>query len=92
VRLVWTARAISDLIEVRAWVEKDNPQAAADLGHRILEASRKLVKNPEMGRRGSLPGIRELVISRTQYLIPCRVRTARIELLRVIHGRRQRPG
>jgi toxin ParE1/3/4 len=91
VRLVWTREAVRDLVEAREYVAKDNPSAAASLASRILLAARKLADHPEMGRRGRLAGTRELVIAGTPYLIPYRVQADRIELLRVLHGRRRYP-
>lgn len=90
-KLVWTTQAIRDLLEIRAYVERDNPKAASDLAKRIRRATARLARHPESGRRGKLAGIRELVIARTPYLVPYRLHGDRIELLRVLHGRRLSP-
>jgi toxin ParE1/3/4 len=42
--------------------------------------------HPRMGRLGRLSGTRELVISKTPYVVPYRVQGETIELLRVIHS------
>jgi len=91
VKIVWTFRAIRDLVDVRAYVERDNSRAAAELSRRILRATARLTKHPEIGRRGKLAGTCELIVARTPYLIPCRIRGARIEWLRVLHGMRRYP-
>lgn len=90
-KIVWTLQAIRNLIDVKAYVEKDNPKAAAELARRILRAIARLTKHPEIGRRGHLAGTRELIAARTPYAIPYRIRGARIELLRVLHGLRRYP-
>ncbi|MBI4168386.1 MAG: type II toxin-antitoxin system RelE/ParE family toxin [Acidobacteria bacterium] len=65
--------------------------AVAGLAKRIRRATARLARHPESGRRGKLPGIRALVIARAPYLAPYRVHGDRIELLRVLHGRRPSP-
>lgn len=90
-KLRWTKQAIEDLIEARSFIEEHNPKAAAELAKRILRAADRLLQNPNLGRKGRLLGTRELVVSKTAYLIPYRVHQNHIELLRVFHGRRQYP-
>jgi addiction module RelE/StbE family toxin len=91
VKLVWTEQAIQDLAVARAYVAKDNPGAAATVARRTLQATEKLFKHPEIGRKARLAGTRELVIPGTPYLIPYRIHGDRIELLRILHGRQQYP-
>lgn len=45
-----------------------------------------LIDRPEMGRAGRKPGTRELVISRTPFIVIYRLHGERIELLRLLHG------
>ena len=90
-KVVWTLQAVRDLAEARAYVERDNPKAAAELARRILQATARLTKHPEMGRRGKLPGTRELIVSRVPYVILYRIREGRIDLLRVLHAMRRYP-
>ena len=90
-KLAWTKQAVRDLVEDRAYVELDNPKAAAELARRIVKATEKLLRNPELGRRGRLQGTRELIIPKTPYLIAYRINGKRIELLRVLHSSRQYP-
>jgi toxin ParE1/3/4 len=52
---------------------------------------RLLVELPHRGRPGRWPGTRELVIPRTPYIVPYRVRGDFIEILRVFHGARRWP-
>lgn len=89
-RLVWTSKAVRDLAEIRTYVEQDRPRAAAHLARRIIEAVGRLEDQPLMGRKCMLPGIRELIVAGTPYIVPYRVRGETIELLRVLHGRRKR--
>ena len=90
-RIVWTHAAIRDLVQIRRYIERDNPLAASSVATRILKAVSQLAAHPQMGRLGRLSGTRELVISQTSYLIPYRLQGEVIELLRVIHSRQQWP-
>ena len=47
-----------------------------------------LAESPEMGRPGRVPGTRELVITRTPFIVPYRLRGQTIQILRVYHGAR----
>jgi toxin ParE1/3/4 len=95
VKLVWTKAAIRDLAQVRRHIAQDNPEAAASVASRILEAVGRLPRHPEMGRMGRVRGTRERVVTRTPCLIPYRIpyrsRPKVIELLRVLHGRQEWP-
>lgn len=90
-KLVWTRAAIRDLIEIRRYIGHDNPMAAQEVASRIVNAVNRLGKHPELGRIGRVPYTRELVVSGTPYLVPYRIRSKRIELLRVLHGRQEWP-
>ena len=83
--------ALADLVELRAYIAEDRPQAASAVARRILDAASHLERFPEMGRPGRVAGTRELVVNRTPYLVPYRIREDTIELLRVLHGARKWP-
>jgi toxin ParE1/3/4 len=89
-RVVWTARALRDLASLRAYIRQDNPAAERQV-ERILAAAARLAEFPETGRPGRRAGTRELVVSRTPYLVPYRVRGELVEVLRVLHGRQRWP-
>ena len=90
-QLVWTESAISDLISIRDYIERDNPEAAERVAISIINSVEKLETNPLIGRLGRVPGTRELVVTRFPYIIPYRVRGERVELLRVFHSRQEWP-
>ncbi|HUG25669.1 type II toxin-antitoxin system RelE/ParE family toxin, partial [Piscinibacter sp.] len=56
-----------------------------------LEAVSMLAEHPGIGRPGRLPGTRELVVLKTRYVVPYRVRGDTIEVLRVFHTSRKLP-
>lgn len=90
-RLIWTARAVQDLAELRAFISRDNPSAAATIAARISHAVGRLVEHPSLGRVGREPGTRELVISRTRYIVAYRIERDSVVLLGVVHGARRWP-
>jgi plasmid stabilization system protein ParE len=58
---------------------------------RVLEAVAQLAAQPGLGRPGRVHGTRELVVSKTRYIVPYRVRGDTVEILRVFHTSRQLP-
>jgi toxin ParE1/3/4 len=89
--LVWLQRAIQDRDAQLDYIAQDNPTAAVSQGDRIAEQIEILQQHPQMGRPGRKQGTRELVISRTPFIVVYRVKAKRIELLRVLHGAQQWP-
>ena len=89
--LVWLQRAIQDRDAQLDYIAQDTPTAAVSQGDRIAEQIEILQQHPQMGRPGRKQGTRELVISRTPFIVVYRVKAKRIELLRVLHGAQQWP-
>ena len=89
--LVWLQRAIQDRDAQLDYIAQDNPMAAVSQGDRIAEQIEILQQHPQMGRPGRKQGTRELVISRSPFIVVYRVKGMRIELLRVLHGAQQWP-
>ena len=90
--VVWSPEAIQDLTSLRSYIAEDNPAAAQRIVLRIVETVEQLLpNNPHMGRPGRVPGTRELVIARTPYIVPYRIRGRTLEILRVYHGARLWP-
>jgi toxin ParE1/3/4 len=90
-RIVWTAPALRDLRSARATIAAEQPDAAERQVVRVLNAVESLRRFPELGRPGRRPGTPELVVGRTPYLVPYRLRREVIEILRVLHGRQRWP-
>ena len=90
-KLLWTKSAVSDLRQIREFVENEDPEAANRLGLLILDSVEQLAQFPKSGRVGRLKGTRELVLPGTPYFIPYRCKKDSIQLLRVIHGREDYP-
>jgi len=90
-RVVWFKRAILDLIEVRDFIAQDSPNAARQVVQRIHKKVLLLSEQPNIGKVGRVANTRELIVDRTAYILPYRVRDNKIEILRVLHTSRQWP-
>jgi addiction module RelE/StbE family toxin len=89
VKIVWTKQAIADLNQAYAFVSAQSPEFVEDIIERIEKSLASLQSFPEMGRAGRINQTRELVVPKTPFILPYRVRNNRIEILGVMHGTRR---
>jgi toxin ParE1/3/4 len=90
--LVWSPESIHDLISLRAHIAEHDPAAAKRVALHILYCVEHLLsENPQLGNPGRVPGTRELVIPKTPYIVPYRIRGTTIEIARVYHSSRRWP-
>jgi toxin ParE1/3/4 len=73
------------------YIEADNPRAAVAIDMRISDRVRLLARLPRSGRRGRVEGTRELVITRTPYIVAYRIIGDTVRILRILHSSRQWP-
>jgi toxin ParE1/3/4 len=90
VEIVWSALARARLREIRAYVARDKPKAAERLAMRIVAVVEALRNHPYLGRAGAEPGIRELVIGGTPYIVLYRVQSRRVTIDTIWHGAQSR--
>jgi toxin ParE1/3/4 len=90
VEIVWSLRARVRLEEIRTFVARDKPDAAERLATRIVAIVELLKEHPYIGRAGTEPGVRELVVGGTPYLIFYRVRAKRVTITTIWHGAQSR--
>jgi toxin ParE1/3/4 len=90
VEIVWSALARTRLCEIRAYVARDKPKAAERLAMRIVAVVEALKNHPYLGRAGAEPGIRELVIGGTPYIVLYRVQSRRVTIDTIWHGAQSR--
>ena len=86
IEIVWSAQARARLQEIRAYVAKDKPEAAARLAVRIVAVVEALRHHPRLGRTGADPNVRELVIGGTPYVVLYRVSAKRVTISTIWHG------
>lgn len=90
-RVRWLRTALANLNAEAEYISQDSPAAAARTVAAIVNAVENLKRFPASGRPGRVPGTRELVVSGTPYIVPYRVRSDAVELLRIFHGARKWP-
>ncbi len=90
-RVRWLRRALRNLDDEAEYIARDDPDAAAQTVDRIATSVERLAIHPALGRTGRVPGTRELVVSATPYVVPYRVRSETVEILRIFHGARKWP-
>jgi toxin ParE1/3/4 len=91
VQVKWLRTALRNLDEEATFIAADDPRAAQLVVERVLNAVEMLASQPALGRPGRVSGTRELVVAKTRYLIPYRVRGNVVEVLRVFHTSRRVP-
>ena len=83
--------ALRNLDEEASFIAADDSAAARLAVDRILEAVGQLAQQPGLGRPGRVYGTRELMVSKTRYIVPYRVRGGTVQILRVFHTSRRLP-
>ena len=85
-------KALRNLDDEATFIAADDPVAARLVVQRVLDAVAQLSEHPGLGRPGRVPGTRELIVLKTRYLVPYRMRGNTLEILRVFHTSRRLPG
>jgi toxin ParE1/3/4 len=86
VEIVWSPLARTRLQEIRAYVAMDKPAAAEQLAIRIVAVVEALREHPYLGRAGAEPGIRELVIGGTPYVVLYRAHGKKVTISTIWRG------
>ena len=90
-RVRWLRKALRNLDDEATYVAADDTAAARLVVKRVLDAVAMLAEQPGLGRPGRVPGTRELIVPKTLYIVPYRVRGETVEVLRVFHTSRRLP-
>jgi toxin ParE1/3/4 len=91
VRVRWLRKALRNLDAEASFIATDDPIAARRVVMRVLAAVDLLAEQPSLGRPGRVPGTRELIVPKTRYIVPYRVRRDTVQILRVFHASRRLP-
>jgi len=86
----WSDEAQHDLADILAYIEQFSPQAAANLRATIEAGVERLSHMPLAFRQGRVAGTHEYV-AHPNYIVIYRVNTDTVEILNILHARRQYP-
>ena len=87
----WSHSARAGLLDIVRYLADKNPAAGERIVTRLLARATDLAANPLQGRPGRIAGTRELVVTGTPYLLVYRTGGAHVDILRVLHERRNWP-
>ncbi|RZL96482.1 MAG: type II toxin-antitoxin system RelE/ParE family toxin [Variovorax sp.] len=92
-RIEWSPLALDDRDRIFDYydIDQDNPRAAVMVDERIAQQIEVLIDHPEFGRPGRVNDTRELVISKSPYLVAYRILGDAVRILRVLHGKQLWP-
>ncbi len=83
--------ALADLAALQAHIAADDAHAARRVAQTIVTAAQRLAHLPRIGRPGRVAGTRELIVTRTPYIVPYRIVADEVQILRVYHAARRWP-
>ena len=86
VKVVWTTPAIRDVEAHVAYLDQVNPLAARELAITLFAVADSLSVMPNRGRRGRIPGTRELLAA-SPYVIVYEVRSDIVTIHHIWHGK-----
>jgi addiction module RelE/StbE family toxin len=87
----WTRPAAGDLRCIARYIRRDNPTAARNVATAIFNAGNSLNNSPERGRKGRIPGTRELVFPGWPYILVYEITEHTVQILRIYHGAQDWP-
>lgn len=88
-KIAWRAKARADIVALFDHITRESPAGAARVRNAILYSINFLADWPDMGRKGR-EGYRELVVSRTPYIVIYRRLPRRVVIHRVLHASQRR--
>jgi addiction module RelE/StbE family toxin len=91
-KILWQRQAITNLNDAREYIQAQNPEAARSIINRIEKVINQLQFFPMSGRPGRRSNTRELVVTRTPFIVVYRVSEDSLEILSLFHTSKQWPG
>lgn len=89
--IFWLASADTDLADITDYIGQRNIDAAERMWYRLRDCVLPLSEHPYLYRLSErVPGVREIV-AHPNYIILYRVTDTRIEIVNVLHTRREFP-
>jgi len=89
--IFWLETADADLAEITDYIGQYSPDAAERMWYRLRESVLPVSEHPYMYRMSErVPGLREIV-AHPNYIVLYRVTASRIEIVNIVHARREFP-
>ncbi len=89
-RVRWTLPRPNDLYRLVQHLHEDSPDAATNVAKILYDGCAGLGSFPFLGRKGKLPGTRELVFSKLPYIVVYEVQGEVVNLIRIYHAAQDR--
>jgi plasmid stabilization system protein ParE len=89
--LWWSTPATQQLAAAYEYIAADNESAARETINYIWDSVSILARHPYAGRKGRVPGTRELVIRGTPFIVAYRLQKNDVRILAVLHAAREWP-
>jgi toxin ParE1/3/4 len=87
----WSTPATQQLAAVHKYIAAEDEAAATEIANHIWDSVDMLARHPFAGRKGRVPGARELVISGTPFVVAYRIEKNEVRILAVMHAARKWP-
>jgi toxin ParE1/3/4 len=89
-KLIWNPEAREDVKEIVAYIAEQNPAAGLRMRQLFDDCAGQLPDHPFMYRPGRVSGTREAVVH-PNYILIYEVGIDAVEIMSVVHARRQYP-
>jgi addiction module RelE/StbE family toxin len=92
--VVWSRPALADLDRHYQYLKDQSPESASRAVQAIIQSGKSLAQTPQRGNPiAAAPGLRKLVVrfGKVGYLLHYTVLEDEVLILRVYHGRQNRP-
>jgi len=90
VNLRWTPQAVTELEDIRDYLERERPAWTLSTMRRLYEGARSLRTMPQRGRLGKTPGTLELVSTSMPFITVYRIADNFVEILGFRHAAQDR--
>jgi toxin ParE1/3/4 len=90
VTVQWRPAARADALRIITHIAEENPLAARGMAQELFIAAASLAVFPRRGRRGLVPGTRELVVVRPYVVVYEVDAVDQVTILRIWHGAQDR--
>jgi toxin ParE1/3/4 len=87
----WSMPATQQLAATYAYIAAENESAATEVVNYTWDSVSILARHPYAGRKGRVPGTRELVIRGTPFVVAYRLQKNDVRILVVLHAAREWP-